>query len=106
MPGTLEAFLCLVETGWDVEAARRPHGQHTTVVVHVDVEKRVAGLHLGPALTEAVSQYLRGDATCEVWFERAGEVIGAGRTTRTISARQSSQPGRLRRNNPRAACRQ
>ncbi len=34
LPGTLEAFMRLVETGWDVEAARRPHGQHTTVVVH------------------------------------------------------------------------
>ncbi|WP_156766319.1 DUF222 domain-containing protein, partial [Mycobacterium sp. E342] len=37
VPGTLEAFLRLVETGWDTEAARRPHGQHTTVVVHLDV---------------------------------------------------------------------
>ena len=37
MPGDLEAFLRLVEAGWDTEAARRPHGQHTTVVVHVDV---------------------------------------------------------------------
>jgi len=26
----------LVEAGWDAEAARRPHGHHTTVVVHVD----------------------------------------------------------------------
>ncbi|WP_155766576.1 DUF222 domain-containing protein, partial [Mycobacterium colombiense] len=33
VPGTGEAFLRLVEAGWDVEAARRPHGQHTTVVV-------------------------------------------------------------------------
>ncbi len=38
MPNTVDAFLRLVEAGWDAEAARRPHGQHTTVVVHVDVE--------------------------------------------------------------------
>jgi len=24
-----------VEAGWDAEATRRPHGQHTTVVAHV-----------------------------------------------------------------------
>jgi hypothetical protein len=77
----------LVEAGWDAEAARRPHGQHTTVVVHVDVEQRVAALHLGPLLTDAERRYLTCDATCEVWFERAGEVIGAGRATRTISRR-------------------
>ena len=36
-PGTVEAFMRLVEAGWDAEAARRPHGHHTTVVAHVDV---------------------------------------------------------------------
>jgi len=87
LPGTLEAFMRLVEAGWDAEAARRPHGQHTTVVVHLDIEKRAAGLHLGPLLTDAERRYLTCDATCEVWFERAGEVIGAGRGTRQISRR-------------------
>lgn len=87
LPGTLEAFLRLVEAGWDAEAARRPHGQHTTVVVHVDVERRAAALHLGPLLTDAERRYLTCDATCEAWFERDGEVIGAGRATRTINRR-------------------
>ncbi len=77
----------LVEAGWDAEAARRPHGQHTTVVVHVDVEQRAAALHLGPLLTDAERRYLTCDATCEVWFERDGEVIGAGRATREINRR-------------------
>ncbi|WP_048635562.1 DUF222 domain-containing protein, partial [Mycolicibacterium aurum] len=36
-PSTMEAFTRLVESSWDAEATRRPHGQHTTVVVHVDV---------------------------------------------------------------------
>ncbi|WP_459975047.1 HNH endonuclease signature motif containing protein, partial [Mycobacterium sp. MUNTM1] len=67
--------------------ARRPHGQHTTVVVHVDVEKRAAALHLGPLLSDAERRYLTCDATAEVWFERGGEVIGAGRTTRVVSRR-------------------
>lgn len=87
MPTTVEAFLRLVETGWDVEAQRRPHGQRTTVVVHLDVEQRIGALHLGPLLAESERQYLTCDATCEVWFERDGEVIGAGRSTRTISRR-------------------
>ena len=87
MPTTLEAFMRLVETGWDVEAGRRPHGQRTTVVVHLDIERRIGALHLGPLLTDAERQYLTCDATCEVWFERDGQVIGAGRTTRTINRR-------------------
>ena len=86
-PGTVEAFMRLVEAGWDAEAARRPHGHHTTVVVHVDVEQRAAALHLGPLLSEAERQYLTCDATCEVWFERDGQVIGAGRATRQINRR-------------------
>lgn len=86
-PNTGEAFMSLVETGWDAEVARRPHGQHTTVVTHVDVEQRVGALHLGPLLSDDQRQYLACDATCEVWFERDGQVIGAGRTTRVISRR-------------------
>ena len=87
MPATVDAFLALVEAGWDVEVARRAHGQRTTVVVHVDVEKRVGVLHGGPVLSDADRQYLTCDATCEVWFERAGQVIGAGRATRTVNRR-------------------
>jgi len=87
MPTSLDAFLRLVTTGWDAEAQRRPHGQHTTVVVHVDVDQKVGSLHLGPLLPESERQYLSCDATCQVWFERAGEVIGSGRSTRTISRR-------------------
>ena len=87
LPGTLEAFLRLVEAGWDSEATRRPHGQHTTVVVHLDVAARAAALHVGPLLTETERRYLTCDATCEVWFQRHGQVIGAGRTTRQINRR-------------------
>ncbi|WP_142248570.1 DUF222 domain-containing protein, partial [Mycobacterium colombiense] len=87
LPGTVEAFMRLVEAGWDVEAARRPHGQHTTVVVHLDVEQRAAALHVGPLLSEAERRYLTCDATCEVWFQRHGQVIGAGRASRLISRR-------------------
>ena len=79
--------MSLVEAGWDTEVARRPHGQRTTVVVHVDVENRVAALHLGPLLSDDERRYLICDATCEVWFERHGQVIGAGRATRTVSRR-------------------
>ncbi|PQM54112.1 hypothetical protein C5U48_00975 [Mycolicibacter virginiensis] len=87
MPTQIDAFLSLVETGWDAEVRRRPHGQRTTVVVHLDVQQQIGALHLGPLLPESERRYLTCDATCEVWFERAGEVIGCGRSTRTISRR-------------------
>ncbi len=87
LPGTVEAFMRLVQAGWDAEAARRPHGQHTTVVAHLDVKDKTAHLHLGPLLTDADRQYLTCDATCEVWFERHGQPIGAGRATRLINRR-------------------
>lgn len=87
MPDTADAFMRLVHTGWDAEATRRPHGQRTTVVVHVDVGQRIAALHLGPLLTDSDRQYLTCDATCEVWFERDGQVIGTGRATRTVNRR-------------------
>jgi hypothetical protein len=86
-PTTVDAFMSLVDAGWDTEAARRPHGQHSTVVVHLEVEQRTAALHLGPLLSDAERRYLLCDATCEAWFERAGRVIGSGRATRTISRR-------------------
>ncbi len=85
-PTRVDAFMSLVEAGWDADVARRPHGQHTTVVVHVDVDKPAA-LHLGPVLTDDERRELLCDATCEVWFERHGRPIGAGRSTRTISRR-------------------
>src|SRR5581483_6999316 len=78
-PTTVDAFMRLVDSGWDSEATRRPHGAHTTVVVHLDAEARIGALHLGPLLSDADRQYLSCDATCEVWFERDGEVIGSGR---------------------------
>uniref|UniRef100_UPI00112C3F34 HNH endonuclease signature motif containing protein n=1 Tax=Mycobacterium tuberculosis TaxID=1773 RepID=UPI00112C3F34 len=87
LPGNVEAFLRLVEAGWDAEVARRPHGQHTTVVMHLDVQERAAGLHLGPLLSESERRYLLCDATFEAWFERDGQVIGCGRTTRQINRR-------------------
>ena len=87
LPSTVDGFLRLIEAGWDADAARRPHGAHTTVVVHLDIERRAAALHLGPLLTGAERRYLTCDATCEVWFERHGRPIGAGRSTRTISRR-------------------
>jgi hypothetical protein len=87
LPTSIDAFLRLVQTGWDADVQCRPHAQRTTVVVHLDVEKKIGALHLGPLLPESERQYLTCDATAEVWFERDGEVIGAGRSTRTISRR-------------------
>ncbi len=49
LPTTVEAFMRLVEAGWDAEATRRPHGQHTTVVVHVDAAAARRGAASGSA---------------------------------------------------------
>ncbi|GAA2773777.1 HNH endonuclease signature motif containing protein [Mycolicibacterium pallens] len=87
LPSTTDAFMSLIEAGWDTDVERRPHGQRTTVVVHLDVDKRIGELHLGPLLTQADRQYLTCDTTCEVWFERNGQPLGAGRSTRTINRR-------------------
>ncbi|MUL68443.1 hypothetical protein BOO86_28510 [Mycobacterium sp. CBMA 234] len=87
LPNQVDAFMSLVEAGWDVDVQRRPHGQHTTVVVHLDVEHDTAALHLGSLLTDQERAYLLCDATCEVWLQQHGQPIGAGRTTRTISRR-------------------
>ena len=87
LPTTIDGFMRLVDAGWDAEATCRPHGQHTTVVMHLDVKDKIAALHLGPVLTNSDRQYLLCDATCEVWFERDGQVIGSGRATRSISRR-------------------
>jgi len=86
-PTPVDGFLSLMRAGWDADAAARLHGQRTTVVIHVDVESRLANLHLGPVLPDADRQYLLCDATCEVWFERDGQPVGAGRETRTINRR-------------------
>ncbi|BBZ59562.1 HNH endonuclease signature motif containing protein [Mycolicibacterium monacense] len=87
MPRLADAFMDLIDTAWDAEAARRPHGDRTTVVMHLDINDRIAALHLGPLLSDADRRYLGCDATCEVWFERDGQPIGAGRTTRLITRR-------------------
>ncbi len=87
LPGGVDAFMSLVEAGWDSAVARRQQGQHTTVVVHLDVKQRTAALHLGPLLSDNERQYLLCDANCEVWFERDGRVIGSGRATRQINRR-------------------
>jgi hypothetical protein len=86
LPTRVDAFMSLVKAGWDTDVAARPHGQHTTVIVHVEVDQPAA-LHLGPVLTDNERRELFCDATCEVWFERDGRPIGAGRSTRTISRR-------------------
>jgi hypothetical protein len=87
LPNTVDGFMSLVEAGWDADVARRPHAQRTTVVVHLDLESRVAALHLGPLLSDDDRRYLTCDATCEAWFERDGRVIGSGRATRTVGRR-------------------
>lgn len=86
-PNSVDAFMSLIQAGWDTDVAARPHGQRTTVAVHLNLTDRIAALHLGPVLTDEERRFLLCDATCEVWFESHGQPIGAGRTTRTISRR-------------------
>jgi hypothetical protein len=87
-PGAVDGFMSLIEAGWDTEVTRRPHGQRTTVVVHVDLDQpAAAALHLGPLLSDDERRYLTCDATCEVWLQRHGQVIGSGRDTRHVNRR-------------------
>ena len=80
--------MSLVESGWDADAARRPHGQRTTVVVHLDVkdQHRAICIWVRCSLTPSANTF-PAMPPCEVWFHRDGQVIGAGRTTRTINRR-------------------
>jgi len=87
MPTTADAFMNLVDAGADLDAARRPHGARSTVIAHLDLDTRHAGLHLGPLLSVEERRFLLCDVTCEVWFQRRGQVVGAGRATRTVSRR-------------------
>lgn len=65
-PTAVDGFMSLVQAGWDADVVARPHGQRTTVVAHVDVETRIAALHLGPLLSDDDRRYMLCDATCEV----------------------------------------
>ncbi|WP_418005316.1 DUF222 domain-containing protein [Mycobacterium sp. PDNC021] len=87
LPNQVDGFMSLVEAGWDSDVQRRPHGQHTTVVVHLDLDQDSAAVHVGSVLTDEERRLLLCDATCEVWLQRHGQLIGAGRSTRTISRR-------------------
>ncbi len=86
-PNQVDGFMSVVESGWDTDVARRQHGQHTTIVVHLDLDYDSAAVHLGSVLTDEERRMLLCDATCEVWLEKHGQPIGAGRSTRTISRR-------------------
>src|SRR3546814_20372360 len=68
-PTLAAAFVRLLEHGWDADATARPHGHRTTVVLHVEVESKVAALHLGPAPHAAHSLSLCLAANVETRFE-------------------------------------
>lgn len=87
VPSLADALVRMAEHGLDAAARARPRGHRTTVVMHLDVDRALAGLHLGPALTDAERRELGCDATVEQWFERDGVPIGAGRSTREIGRR-------------------
>ena len=66
LPNTGDAFMSLVEAGWDAEVARRPHGHRTTVVVHLDVKEQRRAVasgsaaHRGRAPIPVLRRHLRG----------------------------------------------
>ena len=57
-PRLRDALVRMAEHSLDAAAHLRPHGHRTTVVLHVDVDRRLGELHLGPALSEAERRYL------------------------------------------------
>ena len=86
-PTVADAFMRLIELGWDADVAARPHGHRTTVVMHLAAGSGEGQLHLGPMLTEAERRFLSCDSIVETWFEKDGEPLGCGRETRQISRR-------------------
>ena len=86
-PTVADAFMRLVELGWDADVAARPHGHRTTVVMHLEAGSGQGALHLGPSLTDAERRFLSCDSVVETWFEHDGTPIGCGRDTRQISRR-------------------
>jgi hypothetical protein len=55
-------------------------------IVEIAAEMERDGL-CGATGARSVAALVARDATCEVWFERHGQVIGAGRETRLINRR-------------------
>ncbi len=72
-PNQVDGFMSVVEAGWDSDVARRPHGLHTTVVVHVDLDHDSAALHLGSVLTDEERRLLLCDATCVAGAARSAD---------------------------------
>ncbi len=86
-PTLADALVRMAEHRLDAAAHLRPHGHRSTVIMHLDVDQQIGHLHLGPALSDAERRELGCDARIEVWFERDGIPIGAGRSTRDIGRR-------------------
>ena len=84
---TIPGFVMrLVHTGWDLEVQRRPHGTAHHRGRAPDVNRQIvcytsARCWRIRAPVPDLRRHLRG------WFERDGQVIGHGRSTRTISRR-------------------
>ena len=85
MPGDLEAFLRSSKPAGTLTPPAATRCAHTTVVVHLDLDKRAAALHLGPLLSDDERRY--PDLRCHLrgLVPAQRQLIGAGRTTRVIS---------------------
>ena len=100
-----DAFMRLVEAGWDAEAARGRWAD-TTWTYHVDVEPRAAALHLGPlpgrapnADTSPVMPPVKSGSNVESpsgWSEQPAQIKPAA-APRPRAARPHVRGPRLRR---------
>ena len=83
----------LVEAGWDADVAPPPprpaHHRGDASSMSKTASPRCIWARCSPT-TER--RYLTCDATCEVWFHRDGQPIGAGRATRADQPPASSRP--------------
>ena len=62
-------------------AARRPHGHHATVVMHGNVEQRVAALHLDPLLFSDADRRSCSVMPLSIVVEHNKHFMGSGQTT-------------------------
>lgn len=69
-------------------AARRPPGERTLVILHLDADRQVPPrLHLGPVLPPNVGDYLCCDASVRYLLLRHGQPVAMGRRERTVNPR-------------------
>jgi hypothetical protein len=82
-----EAMVAVAERYLSSDAAARPYAERHQLLVHLDAQARLANLHLGPALPDALRRQLACDARARVVLRHHGAPLSVGRTARIVPER-------------------